>query len=335
MSTADHDDSTPIAPGSPLARALDGFAVPELSAGFADRVLAAAETRAPAALAPLPELRRTGTGRATGWRLGRRLAIGVVGFSALATAAAATGLLERVGLPVPSAEKVWASITGKPPEAAPAAPAAPVAAMPVDPAPAALAPVRIEGPIDTPEELGEAFRRIDEVRQGRSEIRRQLLDQRITREKERRAAAGLPLPTPEEEARIRQRLEDARLRREGALNERIEARREELRTRVENGEALTREDIVRPLREEQRGLEQRERIERLRRMSPDQRREALRQMPPEQRRELTEAWRRMRAARGGDGAAPGLALAAPDSPVSQSGTPAPQTAPDAAVEPRP
>ena len=49
--------------------------------------------------------------------------------------------------------------------------------------PASLAPVRIEGPIDTPEELGEAFRRIDEVRSRRSELRRQQLDQRITREK--------------------------------------------------------------------------------------------------------------------------------------------------------
>jgi hypothetical protein len=297
MSAADHESAAPIAPGSPLARALDDFAVPELPAGFADKVLAASATRA----APLHELRRTGTGRARGWRLGRRIAIGVVGFSALATAAAATGLLERVGLPVPSAGKVWASITGTPPAADPAPAAAPVAATPADPAPAELAPVRIEGPIDTPEELAEAFRRIDEVRSRRSELRRQQLDQRITREKERRAAAGLPLPTPEEQARIRQRIEDARLRREGVLNERIEARREELRERVENGEPLTREDIVRPLRDEQRNLQQRERIERMRRMSPEQRREALRQMPPEDRRALREAWQERRAQRLGEG----------------------------------
>lgn len=322
MSPADHDDGAPIAPGSPLARALDGYGVPELPAGFADKVLAATATRP----APLPELRRTGsTGTARGWRLGRRIAIGVVGFSALATAAAATGLLERVGLPVPSAGKVWASITGNEPASKPAEAAAPVVAVPVDPAPAALAPVRIEGPIDTPEELGEAFRRIDEVRSRRSELRRQQLDQRITREKERRAAAGLPLPTPEEETRIRQRLEEARLRREGGLSERIEARREELRGRVESGEALTREDIVRPIREEQRSLQQRQKLERLRRMSPEARREAVRQLPPEERRALMEAWQQRRAQRLGREAPAGA------SPVES----APQSAPEGTAEPDP
>ncbi|WP_086616732.1 hypothetical protein [Erythrobacter tepidarius] len=294
MSGADRDEGAPIVPGSPLARALDGYVVPGLSAGFADKVLAAAANRPPL----LPELRRNDvTGTARGWRLGRRIAIGVAGFCALASAAAATGLLERVGLPVPSAGKVWASITGDEPASAPAKPVVAVAAAPVDPAPAALAPVRIEGLIDTPEELAEAFRRIDEVRKGRSELRRRLLDERIALEKERRAAAGLPLPTPEQEARIRQRLEDARLRRERMLNERIEARREELRERVESGEALTREDIMRPIHQEQRSLQQRVKLERLRQMSPEARREALRQLPPEQRRALKEAWQQQRAQR--------------------------------------
>lgn len=303
MSRAGHDDGAPITPGSPLGRALDDFAVPDLTAGFADKVLAAAEVRP----APLPELRRSGAGRATGWRLGRRIAIGVVGFSALATAAAATGLLEQVGLPVPAAGKVWASITGTPPASVPAPASAPLVAAPVDPAPATLAPVRIDGPIDTPEELGEAFRRIDEVRQGRSELRRQQIEARITREKERRAAAGLPLPTPEEEARIRQRLEAARLRREGELAERIEARREELRARIESGEALTREDIVRPLREDQRALQQQGRLER------------MRQMSPEQRRALREAWQERRAQRLGEQA---------PAPLPQADTaPAPEAEP--------
>jgi hypothetical protein len=109
MSVNENDQDAPIARGSPLARALDDFAVPELPAGFADKVLAAAQARP----APLPELRRSGGGGARGWRLGRRIALGAVGFGALATAAAATGLLERVGVPVPAPEKVWASITGK------------------------------------------------------------------------------------------------------------------------------------------------------------------------------------------------------------------------------
>lgn len=317
MSPTEHDESAPIAPGSPLARALDGFGVPDLPAGFADKVLAATASRP----APLPELRRTGsTATVRGWRLGRRIAIGVVGIGALASAAAATGLLERVGLPVPSAGKVWASITGEKPASKPAADPAAVAAVPVDPAPDALAPVRIEGPIDTPEELGEAFRRIDEVRTRRSELRRQQLDQRIAREKERRAAAGLPLPTPEEEARIRQRLEEARLRREGLLNGRIEARREELRAQVENGETLTREDLVRPIQDERRRLQQHQKLERVRRMNREQHREAVRQLPPEERRALMEAWQQRRAERFGREAPAGVPPVEPAPGAAPEGT---------------
>ncbi|WP_296720181.1 hypothetical protein [Erythrobacter sp.] len=323
MSGVDHDDGAPIAPGSPLARVLDDFAVPALPAGFADRVLAAAEARP----SPLPELRRSGggggRGQGRGWRLGRRMAIGAIGFGALATAAAATGLLDRFDLPaVPSPEKVWASITGK--EAAPVPAAAPVVPPPADPEPAALAPVRIEGRIDTPEELGEAFRRIDEVRQGRVEARRQIIDSRIESEIERRRAAGLPLPTPEEEARVRQRIEDARTRREGLVAERIEARREELLQRVESGEGLTREDIARPLRDDARALERAGRLERLRRMTPQQRREALRQLPADERRELIEAWRQRRAGRLDGETAATASTPAPERPEA-SPAPEPQT----------
>lgn len=323
MSVNQNDQDDPIARGSPLARALDDFAVPELPAGFADKVLAAAQARP----APLPELRRSGGGGARGWRLGRRIAIGAVGFGALATAAAATGLLERVGVPVPTPEKVWASITGN--ESVPEIDAAPAPAIkpPPDPAPAALAPVRIEGAIDTPEELAEAFRRIDEVRQGRMEARRRLLDQRIEREKERRRAEGLPVPTAEEEARLRQRIEEERTRREGMASQRIEARREELRERIENGEALTGEDIMRPLREDARALERRERLERLRQMTPQERREALRRLPPEQRRELMEAWRQRQQQRLRDGVPAAVDGPVPEAPpqdlpevVSPSGT---------------
>jgi hypothetical protein len=315
MSATENDDGAPIAKGSPLARALDDFAVPDLPAGFADRVLAAAEARAPASLPPLPELRRSGTGRAPGWRLGRSIAIGALGFGALATAAAATGLLDRFDLPVPSPQKVWASLTGKE-TVAERAPVSAPAVAPADAAPTALAPVSIDGPIDTPEELGEAFRRIDEVRQGRSEMRRQAIEQRITREKERRAAAGLPPPSPEQEARIRQRIDAAEARRKGVIDQRVEQRREQMRERVEAGEALTREDIVRPLREDQQALERRERMERLRRMSPEERRAALRNLPPEERRALMDAWQKRRAQRNSTGV-----------PVEAGAVPAPEAAP--------
>ena len=313
MSVNDARQGDPITPGSPLARALDGYTVPNLSSGFADRVLAAAA----AAPAPLPPLRRPrSAGR--GWRVGQRLAIGIVSFGALATAAAATGLLERFDIPVPSAGTVWASITGKAPAAA-AAPAPMVAAArPAAEEVIALAPVQIVGPVDTPEELGEAFRRIDEVREGRFSARRALADQRIDSAIERRRAAGLPLPTAEQEAAFREKLATAQERRQQRADERIAAQREEMARKVESGEALTREDILRPLREEAKALERSERIDRLRRMSPAQRRDALRRLPPTERRALIEQFRAGRAAQ----------VPVPESPAALEGAPVVEPAGD-------
>lgn len=291
MSVDDMNSGGPIQPGSPLARMLDDFRVPDMSADFADSVVAAAATHA----APLPPLRQPVRGGGRGWRLGRRIVIGAACFSALATAAAATGLLEKFDIPVPSPEKVWASLTGKEPTAAARLP---VADRPAEPELAAFEPVIIEGQIDTPEELGEVFRRIDEVRGGRRDARRQLLDQRIDRGIERRRAAGLPVPTPEEEARLRQRIDEAQARREQISQERTKLRREELERKVEKGETLTREDIVRPVRDDERAVERRERLEQLRQMSPEQRREAMRQLPPEQRRALIEQFRARRSPTG-------------------------------------
>lgn len=299
-------------PGSPLARALDGYPVPGLSPDFADRIVAAAEARP----APLPDLRRPASVR--GWRLGRRIMVGAACFGALATAAAATGVLERFDIPVPSAERVWASITGKETPAV----VAPVAAQPTQAAATTLAPVTIDGPIDTPEELGEAFRRIDEVRQGRSEARRQIIDQRIDKAIERRRAAGLPVPDAEQEARLRQRIDEAQARRQQLADERVQLRREEMARKVESGEALTREDVLRPLAEDARALQRRERMERLRRMTPAERRAALRQLPPEQRRALIEEYRALRnqqsdpaspdAEAAAEAAAPAVQTASPD-----------------------
>lgn len=264
-----------IIAGSPLARRLDNYPVPDLSAGFADRVLAAAEARA----APPLELRRTGGGGGRGWRLGRRLAIATFGFSAIASAAAATGMLDRLDIAVPSPDRVWASITGKQPEAAsPVLIAAQSADSP------ATAPAVFDGLIDTPEELNEAFRRIDDVRQGRIEARRERQDQRIERAIERRRAAGLPVPSAEEQARQRQRINEVQTIRQQRADERIKARRDELERKVDSGEALTREDIVRPLRDDQRAMDRRERMVR------------LRQMTPQQRRALIEEYRTRRSA---------------------------------------
>jgi len=272
----------PIRPGSSLARALDGGVVPPLSPGFADRVIAAAEARP----APLPELRRR-PGRVSGLRAGRRLAVGVASFAALASAAAATGLLQQFAPSVPSAKAVWASIAGT----APAAASAPVATG----TPATLAKVEIDGPIDTPEELGEAFRRADEVREGRRAERAQIIDQRITSEIERRRAAGLKVPTPERETRLRERIAGAEARREQRADQRIAERREAMERKVENGEALTRKDIVAPATARQPVAQGSAEFERLRRMSPQERRAAMQALPPAERRALIEEYRTLRS----------------------------------------
>jgi hypothetical protein len=292
---------------------LDDYPVPPLSAGFADRVLAAAQTRA----APLPAMRSSQ--RSWGWRMGRGFAIGAAGFGVLASAAAATGLLDRYNLPVPSAAQVWASVTrSAAPAAAPAKAAAPEPAPELAATDTLPSPVVIEGPIDTPEELAEAFRRIDAVRQGRSETRKVMTDQKIAVAIARRKAEGRPVPTPDEEARLRQRIADAQAQRDQRVAARVALRREEMARKVENGEALTREDILRPLREDQRQLEREDRLRRLRQMTPAQRREALRRLPPEERAAVIELWRARRA-----GAQPGETATDPTTPPPVEAPPEP------------
>lgn len=265
-------DMRPIAPDSSLGKALDGFAVPALPAGFADRVVAATEGRA----APLPEPRRN----SIRWRSARRLAIGVLAAGALGTAAAATGVLKELGVDLPTPQEVWSTITGRAAPSERAAPAANAA-----PAPAGPTRVEIEGPIDTPEELDEVFQRVDEVRADRREIRRDRVDQRLDQAIERRRAQGLPAPTPEEEARLRSRIEQYRDRREQQIEQRIEGRREDLRERVESGEVITREDLIGSPRADDTGAT---RPQRLREMSPEQRREAIQRLRERRQQRLDQ-----------------------------------------------
>lgn len=277
-----------INPGSPLARALDAYAVPGLPAGFAERVMAAAEARP----ATLPALRRP----RRAWRIGQRFAVGIASFGLLASAAAATGMLGGFDIPVPSASKVWAHIAGQPAIPAQASTPAIVAAAqnPVPASEAVPTVVAILGPVDTPEELAEVFRRIEDVRQGRFAARRARIDERIDSAIDRRRAAGLPLPTPEQEARLRERIESGQLRREQIVRDRLDVRRAEMEDRIESGQALTRKDIIEPLRQDARAIRRDALIERLQRMAPEQRREALRRLPPAERRALMEQYRARR-----------------------------------------
>jgi hypothetical protein len=238
-----------------LEKALGQDNVPDLSQGFADRVVAATEGRAP----PLPEQRNT----PTRWRTSRRLAIGLLSAGALASAAAATGVLGEFGVDLPSPREVWSSITGAQPEPEPA-PSPPASTSPAL-VPETRSPVVIEGPIDTPEELEEAFRRVDERREERLDTRRSRVDQRIEERMDARRAQGLPAPTPEQEERLRDRLEEMRENADERRAARIEERRETLREDVETGGEITREDFIEANRM------------RLRNLSPEERRDRLRQ----------------------------------------------------------
>lgn len=260
-------DDKPLAPDSPLARTLDSYEVPDLPEGFADRIVAKTQDRP----GPLPQLRR-GAGR---WRTVQRLAVGTLAAGALVTAAAATGALDNLPITLPSAEKVWATITGQEDAAEPTGTAtgSPSPAL----VPPTSDPVVIEGPIDTPEELEEAFRRVDRVRSNRQETRRSNVDDRIDGVIERRREQGLPAPTPEGEARLKERIEDFRERRDARIEEQLEGRRDEMRERIESGEELTREEFLREQRDGSRRPGRRDRIERLRELPPEERRQRLRQ----------------------------------------------------------
>jgi hypothetical protein len=310
MSVNKPNPGAPIAAGNPLARVLDDYAVPELSADFADKVLAAAAVRP----VPLPELRRPARFGPRGWRIGQRFAIGIASFGALATAAAATGLLEQLAIPVPSAQSVWASISGNSSAAAEVKPAAsPDQAEAATPSPVA-AP--IIGPIDTPAELNEAFRRVDQVRAGRREERRAMIDQRVKSEIERRRGAGLPVPTSEQEAKLRALIETALARREQEADQRRAVRRAGIERKIENGETLEREDVTgRPPLDPK----VREQVRELGQLPVEQRHEAWRSLPVEDRRSVIEALRARRAA-----PIPALpAEAAPAAPVTPTPAPGP------------
>ncbi|MEL7199293.1 MAG: hypothetical protein AAGL10_13355 [Pseudomonadota bacterium] len=261
-----------------LVRALDGYAAPALAPDFADRVMARTKDRA----APMPDARN---GRGKPWRSVRRLAIGAGVFGALASAAAATGLLDDLPIDLPSTEEVWATITG---DTVPSTPA-PRTNTIVEETGSADAQNRapIDGPIDTPEELEEAFDTIDRLRENRRDDRRNRVDNRIDQVLERRRDKGLPAPDAEQEARLKQRLKEARNRRDERVDERIGNRRDELRERVEDGEELSPRDILREERGAAGGERLRERLEELRSLPPEERRQRLREFR-ERRQQMRE-----------------------------------------------
>lgn len=263
-------DEASIDPGSALGQILSADKAPPLAEGFADRVIARTADRP----APLPPGRRA-AGGGERWRSVRRLAIGGVVAGALATTAAATGLLDSLPIAVPSVEQVWATITGEQERSEPADAGDSVVPQPTSPE--VQEPVILDGLIDSPEELEEAFRRVDDVRSKRSDTRRERVDRRIDDAIDRRRQQGLRAPTPEQEERLRERIDRFREQRDTQIGERLETRRDELRERVDNGEELSREDFIREQRDAVGRPGRRDRLERLRELSPEERRNRLRQ----------------------------------------------------------
>ncbi len=234
--------SDPLPPiDGAMKQRMDAFAVPELPAGFADRIVTVAENRAPLLPAKRPIMSRI-----RGWSSARKAVVGVAATGMLATAAAATGMLERVGVELPSVEQVVEAIAGGP-----------------DPLDAALenelsmapsdelgdesegaGPTQIDGSIDTPEELDEAYRQLTERRSARRDQRRARIDEALERRLERRRAQGLPAPTAEEEAQLRERIEQRRATRDARDGARMDQRRDSIQQRMEAGDGKSLREIV-------------------------------------------------------------------------------------------
>jgi hypothetical protein len=273
-------DPTPP-PYDPALRALlDADRPPPLPADFAERVVAASARRA----AVSSGVRRHRPGGA--WLRRHRFIVAAAASGLLASAAAATGALERVGIDLPPvtqwAEQVAQSFAPSPPAPAPRSrTAGPPPAGPADGLAGAGGGRVLTGPIDTPQELDTALARIDAQRQTRTDARRARVDGRIDEALARRRAAGLPAPNAEEEARLKQRLAQARERRDAQAQVRRETRREELRRRVEAGEAITP-----PARDPAAPLANRPKL-----------RERLEQLPPEERQAIRERWQARRQQR--------------------------------------
>lgn len=174
-----------------LREMLDAFTVPPLSAGFADRVVAAAANPLPPLPAPVPSR----GGKRARWIRGHRVVIGVVAFGLMSAGAAATAIFGDVARTIPVIGPLIASVSPVKPQPKPKL-AAVAKPKPDEGDPPAVveeaAPATL--PLTLPEQI--AVRRA---------IRREIVAERIAaglqRRAERREALGLP-PSPPRPAQI-------------------------------------------------------------------------------------------------------------------------------------
>ena len=172
------------------AAALDRYTVPEMSADFADQMVAKALST-PAA-APASPARRDRRG---GWTRVRNVAIGVGAFGLMSAAAAATGAFGDIAKDVPVIGTLIARIApARPKPAIIAAPKPTRQAKPAAPAPANV--TQSEQNLDsTP--LGTQDETIQDTWRAQRQAK---LSERIDQIQARRAQIGLP-PLPENRAR--------------------------------------------------------------------------------------------------------------------------------------
>jgi hypothetical protein len=192
MTSAGHD---PI--DGATARALDRLSVPPLPADFADRLVAKA--LGDGAVAALPPVALSRGERRGVWARGRRAIIGVAAFSLMSAAAAATGVFGDAAKNVPVIGPLIAIV----------APASKLKAItPPKPKPAPLAPKLVRPPVVVEAQPIEvANPSVGEIMSPRlrRQIRGEMVAQRLVDQIERRDALGIT-PTPEQRAKLAERL---------------------------------------------------------------------------------------------------------------------------------
>lgn len=200
-----------------LRDALDRFTVPPLSAGFADRVVAAATGPAK----PIPLAVPSRRDRRGGWVRGHRVVIGAVAFGLMSAAAAATAIFGDVARTMPVIGPLIASIAPArtEPKAKKPIGVKPAVAKADEPQARAVADAP---PIETPLAV------LPERREIRREFVAQKIAARLERRAEVRAELGLP-PKPPRLARVLPVLRRLPPDERAALVERVREIRQEQR----------------------------------------------------------------------------------------------------------
>jgi hypothetical protein len=274
--------------------ALDRFDVPPFSAGFADRIVAAASVASPS-LPAVPRRDRRGM-----WRRGRQIVLGSLGVGLLSAGAVASGLLGRVGIEVPVFSAMLAPVPKASVKPAPVRTA--LAKRPATVAAPALTvepPPNLTAPLPAPERwvLRQEMRERRQAFAVTHPVAAAVIRERVAEELRRRAQArreklialrgeastqGEPVLAPADEAALMRAARRDRFVAERMIDRRIQAREARL---AERGGSATETGRI---SNQGQWLSFDERVAR---------RARLAQMSPDERSRMRDAWQRQRAAR--------------------------------------